>query len=212
MSAPLPRFCGQCGGALADRFVDAEQRVRRVCSQCGEIAYNNPQVLVSTIVMSGNSVLLCKRAHPPASGRWVLPGGFMESGETLEEAAAREIREETGVRLDPPELRPYAVATLPEISELYVGFLADVAQDTQLVCGSECAEVRFFSEVDVPWADLAYHDIGVYLRVYLLERRTNVHAIHFGSLHAASVVSKCYRVADVEEAFRPRIMSTDKSE
>lgn len=212
MSAPTPCFCSQCGGALLDRFVDAEQRLRRVCAQCGEIAYHNPQVLVSTIVASGDRVLLVRRAGPPAAGRWVLPGGFMESGETLEEAAARETCEETGVRLDPRELRLYAVATLPEISEVYVGFLATVAEHTDLVCGSECTEVRFFSEADAPWTEIAFPDIGAYLRVYFGERRSGAHVIHFGCLDAACVVSKSYRIADVEEARRPRATPTTKSD
>ena len=204
MSAAPPRFCSQCGGSLSDRFVEAQQRVRNVCTQCGEIAYRGPQVLVSTIVMSGDRVLLCRRANPPEAGRWVLPGGFVEAGETLEQAAARETREETGVCLDPRELRPYAVATLPEISEIYAGFLATVAESTKVVCGDECAEVRFFREEDVPWAELAYPDTGVYLRVYLSERRRGAQMIHFGCIGVTSVVSTAYRIAGVEEASRPR--------
>ncbi len=124
----------------------------------------------------------------------------MESGETLEDAAARETREETGVRLDAHELRLHAVVTLPEISEVYVGFLATVAEQTDLVCGSECTEVRFFSEADAPWAEFSYPDIGVYLRMYFDERRSGAHPIHFGRLDAANVVNKAYRIANVEEA------------
>jgi ADP-ribose pyrophosphatase YjhB (NUDIX family) len=193
---------------LVERFVEAEQRMRHVCAQCGEVAYLNPQVLVSTIVISRDRVLLCRRADPPAAGKWVLPGGFMECGETLEEAAAREIHEETGVRLRPFELRPYAVAALPEIGEVYVGFLAAVAEQPDLVCGSECTEVRFFSEADVPWTDLAYPDVGVYLRGYFCECRSGAQVIHFGALAATGVVSKSYRIADVAEGHRPRATPT----
>lgn len=129
----------------------------------------------------------------------------MESGETLEEAAAREIHEETGVRLRPSELRPYAVATLPEIGEVYVGFLATVAEQPDLVCGSECTEVRFFGEADFPWMELAYPDVGVYLREYFSEHRSGAHVVHFGSIAATCVVSKSYRIADVAEGQRPRV-------
>jgi ADP-ribose pyrophosphatase YjhB (NUDIX family) len=212
MSAPIPRFCGQCGGPLIDRLVDAEQRVRCVCAQCGTIAYNNPQILVNTIVVSDSRVLLCRRAGPPAAGRWGMPGGFMESGETLEEAAAREALEETGVRLEPRELRLHAVVSLPEISQVYVGFLATVAAHTALVCGSECTEVRFFSEADLPWTELAYPDIGVYLRDYFSELRSGAHPIHVGFLDAANAVNKAYRIADVEEAHRPRPAPNTKSD
>jgi len=189
---------------MADRFVELEQRVRRICERCGTIAYGNPQVLVNAIVASGDRVLLCRRARPPAAGRWALPGGFMESGETLEEAAARETHEETGVCLDPRALRLHAVVTLPNISEIYVGFLATVDQEPELACGLECMEVRFFSEADVPWTEFSYADIGVYLRMYFGERRSGTHPIHFGRIDAACVVNKAYRIADVEEARWPR--------
>jgi ADP-ribose pyrophosphatase YjhB (NUDIX family) len=205
MSAPASRYCSQCGGALVERFVPAEQRMRRLCAQCGEIAYCNPKVLVTTIVASGDRVLLCRRAAPPAAGRWALPGGFMEAGETMEEAAARETREETGVHLDPRELRLYGVAMLPHISEIYVGFLATVGAPTNLVSDSESTEVGFFSEAELPWSELAYADIGVYLREYFSERRSGAYVFHYGCIENARVVSKAYRIARVEDDSRSRV-------
>jgi 8-oxo-dGTP pyrophosphatase MutT (NUDIX family) len=136
----------------------------------------------------------------------------MESRETLEEAAARETFEETGLRLDPGALRLYGVATLPEISEVYVGFLATVAEHADLVCGLECSEVRFFSEADVPWTEIAYADIGVYLREYFVERRCGAEAIHVGCLDSVNVIDKSYRIAAVAEARRPRIIPVNKSD
>ena len=204
MSTPTPRFCGLCGGPLVQRLIESEQRVRPVCAQCGTIAYRNPQVLVSTIVGAADRVLLCRRAVAPAAGRWATPGGFMECGETLEEAAARETLEETGVRLNPRELRLHTLSTLPELSEVYVGFLATVSEHTDPVCGVECTEVKFLTEAQVPWTELAYPDIDGYLRTYFRERRSGAHAIHFSRLDAAAVVSKAYRIAEVEEVHRQR--------
>ena len=212
MNASTPCFCGRCGAPLVDRLVDAEQRMRLVCTGCGTIAYSNPHVLVNTIVASGDRVLLCRRANPPSAGRWALPGGFMESGETLEEAAARETREETGVSLDPTELLLHAVVSLSEISEIYVGFLATTAENTDLICGSECTDVQFFSEADMPWTEFSYPDIGVYLRIYFSERRNGAHAFHFSRLDAASVMDKAYRIAGVEEARWQRPAPTTKTD
>lgn len=126
----------------------------------------------------------------------------MECGETLEQAAARETFEETGVRLDPSQLHLHAVVTLPEISQVYVGFLATTDEQTTLICGPECTEVRFFSEADVPWDELAYSDIGAYLKDYFGERRIGTQIVHFGRIDSASVISKSYRIADVTEVRR----------
>jgi ADP-ribose pyrophosphatase YjhB (NUDIX family) len=204
MGSSTPRFCGQCGGPLAERLVESEQRWRSICLQCGTVAYRNPLVLVSVIVAVGNAILLGRRAHPPAAGLWALPGGFMECGETLDEAAAREIAEETGIRLNARDLRLHTVSTLPEISEVYVGFITKLDRPQRLVPGPECSEVRFFDEAAVPWAELSYPDVGEYLRMYFRERRTGQHAIHFSRLDAVGVVSNAYRIASVEETRRLR--------
>jgi ADP-ribose pyrophosphatase YjhB (NUDIX family) len=130
----------------------------------------------------------------------------METGETLEEAAARETREETGVELEPRELKLYGLGTLPEISQIYVGFVASIIGRTSLRFNSECTDVRFFREKDLPWSELAYSDIGVYLREYFTELRSGALMLHYGCIEDARVVSKAYRIADVENATRVRIL------
>jgi mutator protein MutT len=59
-----------------------------------------PVIGVGAIVMDGDRVLLIKRAHEPLKGQWSLPGGGVEVGETLEQATAREVREETGLDVE----------------------------------------------------------------------------------------------------------------
>jgi ADP-ribose pyrophosphatase YjhB (NUDIX family) len=197
-------FCSQCGNPLRADQTAADGQSRRFCTRCGEIVYDNPRVLVTTIVATGDRVLLCRRAEPPAAGSWTLPGGFMESHETLAEAAARETREETGVSLDPRDLRMYGVAAMPEISEIYVGFLAPVPGDVALVCGPECTDVGFFSEQDLPWSQLAYADIAYYLRVYFDERRNGRNVIHFGHLQNRVATDISYGIESITESHRPR--------
>ena len=194
----VPRYCGACGAALEERLVATEQRRRQVCSACGSVAYRNPQVLVSAIVCAAGRVLLCRRAEPPAAGRWGLPGGFLECGESLEEAAARETLEETGVRLATPDLLLHAVSTLPDISEVYVGFRVELAQEPAPVRGPECLDVRFFSEQQVPWNELSYPEVGNYLRVFFEERRLGAYAIHESRLDPSGVVGNSYRIAGVD--------------
>lgn len=202
MTVPTPRFCSACGGPLAERRLGAEQRL--VCDGCGAVSYRNPKVLVTTILAHAGRVLLCRRAEPPAVGRWALPGGFMECNETLEEAGARETREETGIRVDPQDLLLHALSTLPDISEVYVGLRVELREEPVVAIGPECLDARFFAESEVPWAELAYTDIAAYLRVFFEEQRSNQYSVHFSRLQSTEVVGRNYHIAQIDEIRRLR--------
>lgn len=197
MTRPSLRFCTHCGAALKRRWSPRERRRRRICPQCNTVAYRNPKVLVTTIVTCRDEVLLCKRAEPPAQGRWNAPTGFMECGETLEEAAAREILEETQVHLDPEELRLYAVSTLRNIGEVYVSFRASV-EDPRVRCGSECIEIRYFSEEEFPWDGLAYPEMIGFFRLFFRERHAGTFSIHQTHLDSREITRSSYRIAGIE--------------
>src|ERR1700676_2811009 len=84
------------------RIPDGDNRERMICADCGHIDYQNPKVVVGAVVVSGDKVLMCRRAIEPRRGFWTLPAGYLELGETLEEGAAREAMEEAtaGIRID----------------------------------------------------------------------------------------------------------------
>ena len=71
-----------------------DERVRRVCDSCGFIDYVNPRIVAGMVAHRDGQILLCKRAIEPRMGFWTLPAGFMELGESVEEGACREAREE----------------------------------------------------------------------------------------------------------------------
>ena len=73
---------------------EGDNRERMVCADCGHVAYENPKVVVGSVVVADGRVLMCRRAIEPRKGFWTLPAGYMELGETLEEGAAREAFEE----------------------------------------------------------------------------------------------------------------------
>jgi len=187
-------YCPQCGTKLESRWIEADVRHRRVCLGCGKICYENPRILVATMVACGDGLLLCRRADPPSQGKWNPPSGFMEIGETLEQAAARETYEEAGVKIKPDELDLYTVTSLPKISEVYVCFRACVDSDA-CKAGMESLEVRFFREEDIPWNDLAYPEMSGFVRLYFREHSERTFGIHLSRVDANGRFRNGYRLA-----------------
>ena len=83
------KFCSECGAKVAATFDSSDQKERLVCSGCGTVHYENPKILVVCAASWEGRLLFCRRAHEPGRGLWMLPGGFMENGETLQQAAVR---------------------------------------------------------------------------------------------------------------------------
>jgi len=98
MELELPEFnhCPACGAPV--RVMHREGRRRPVCTLCGRIVYVNPYPAACLVVFHGGGVLLVRRSIEPHFGEWCLPGGFIEWGESPDDAARRELLEETGVR------------------------------------------------------------------------------------------------------------------
>ncbi len=90
------RYCTQCGFENTFSYIDGNDRFH--CKQCETIHYQNPKPTATLICMKDNKLLLGKRNRHPAKGEWGLIGGFMELNETLQEAALRELYEETHLK------------------------------------------------------------------------------------------------------------------
>ena len=85
------KFCSQCGNPVIQRIPEGDSRLRYVCEHCQTVHYQNPNIVAGSLPIWGSQVLLCRRAIEPRMGYWTLPAGFMENGETVEQAARREI-------------------------------------------------------------------------------------------------------------------------
>src|SRR5689334_16330954 len=97
---PLPEHCPDCGGRIGPH---PDEPGAGKCRGCQREVFANPKPAAGVFVERDGKLLLVRRGAEPAKGRWDIPGGYMKEGETAEQAARREAREETG--LDLGELR-----------------------------------------------------------------------------------------------------------
>jgi ADP-ribose pyrophosphatase YjhB (NUDIX family) len=138
---------------------EGDNRERMVCAACGHVAYENPKVIVGAVVVAGDRVLLCRRAIEPRKGFWTLPAGYMELGETLEEGAAREAREEAEADIVIEGI--LGVFSIARIGQVQVIFRACFADSGPPVFGpgEESQEVRLFRHDEIPWDEVAFPSV-----------------------------------------------------
>lgn len=172
-------FCSHCGHAVSHVIPEGDSRPRYVCSACGTVHYQNPNIVAGTVPVWGDQVLLCRRAIEPRKGFWTLPAGFMENGETMQQAAVRETEEEACARLH--NLSLYTLLDVPHINQVHVFFRADLA-DLNFASGVESLEVRLFSEKDIPWSALAFRTVARTLECWLNDRREGSFAVRSEAL------------------------------
>ena len=120
---------------------------RPVCPDCGRVIFYDPKVAVICIVPRDGRVLMIRRATDLGYGLWGLPGGYVDRGEVVERAAAREVREETGLEVETGEL----IGLFSEAGEpVMVAVYAAKETGGTLEAGPEALEVGFFDIRDLP--------------------------------------------------------------
>ena len=170
------KHCRNCGNAVVYRLPDdGDTRERAVCPACDTIHYENPLNVVGTVPWLGERVLLCKRNIEPAWGKWTLPAGFMELGETAAEGAARETDEEAGAQIVMEEL--FTVLSVPRVGQVHLFFRARLLSD-QFAPGHETIEARLFREDEIPWEEIAFRTVKETLARFFEDRRNGHFGVH----------------------------------
>ncbi|HVO47439.1 MAG TPA: NUDIX hydrolase [Steroidobacteraceae bacterium] len=160
-------FCNQCGARVEFRIPPGDQLPRYVCDSCGTIHYQNPRLVVGCVPEYEGQILLCRRAIEPRRGYWTVPAGFMENGETLQQAAARETYEEALARVDIGSL--LSVVHVLHAQQVHVFFRAQL-REPAFGAGTESLEVMLVRPTEIPWADIAFPSTEFTLRRYLEDR------------------------------------------
>ncbi|MCQ8185769.1 NUDIX hydrolase [Parvularcula maris] len=154
---------GQAMPSFALKVPEGDDRERNVCTRCGFVAYQNPKIVTGSVATTEDGrILLCKRAIEPGFGFWTLPAGYMELGESVEQSARREAREEAGADLELD--RVLAVYSVPRISQVQIMFRAKLLNADSITPGPESQELMLASWEDIPWDELAFPTVVWALR------------------------------------------------
>jgi len=170
------KYCSACGQPVAVTIPDGDHLPRHVCGDCGTIHYQNPKLVVGCVAEYQGKILLCRRAIEPRIGFWTVPAGFMENGESLQTAAARESMEEALARVEIGSL--LAVVHVLHAQQVHVMFRARLL-DPNVGAGPESIEVGLFDEAEIPWSEVAFRSVDFALRRYLEDRRVGSDQLHF---------------------------------
>jgi ADP-ribose pyrophosphatase YjhB (NUDIX family) len=144
-----------------------DNRERAVCRSCGHIAYENPKIVVGSVVAHRDRVLLCRRAIEPRRGYWTLPAGYLEMGETPEAGAIREALEEAEAHITLDGL--LAIFSISRIGQVQLIYRARFSGRPDFAPGPETEEAALFGWEDVPWDEIAFPSV----RWALSASRTN---------------------------------------
>ena len=170
------KHCKACGAAVQYRLPDdGDTRQRAVCPACHTVHYENPLNVVGTVPIWNDKVLLCKRNIEPRLGKWTLPAGFMELGESLAQGAARETLEEAGAQFDMQEL--FSIMNVTRVGQVHFFFRARLTSD-RFDPGHETMEARLFSEHEIPWDEIAFRTVRHTLQCYFADAKSQNFLLH----------------------------------
>lgn len=170
------RHCRNCGTATVMRLPDdGDTKERAICPACHTVHYLNPLNVVGMVAEWEGKILLCKRNIQPRWGKWTLPAGFMELGETPSDGARRETREEAGAQVGPTML--YSMISVLHVGQVHIFYRAALL-NPHFNPGHESLEARLFEESEIPWEELAFRTVKETLERYLTDRRSGQFGQH----------------------------------
>jgi len=150
------KYCPLCASTLGEEFI--EGRDRQICPECGWINYRNPLPVVACLVRNpAGDLLLIKRGIEPCIGCWALPGGFIETDETIAEAGVRELREETGLSGSAGRLVDVCAQNSSKYGPILIAGMEFIVEGGEITVGDDAADAAFFPAAALPEIPFSAH-------------------------------------------------------
>lgn len=172
-------FCIRCGGTLEKQVLDGEDVPRHHCNSCGYTHYQTPTILVACFAIWETKALWIKRKTEPYAGLWEMPSGFMEQNESPQQAAAREVYEETRAVVDIDKMELHTVGTIVDINQVYLVFRAPLKAPI-FAPTEEAEEVVLLDADEVPYDEFAYPEVAGNVREFYRELEDGYFNVHLG--------------------------------
>jgi len=162
------RFCPLCGQEIDYLVKDGRGPASFSCARCGFIRYQDPKLVVCALLEMDQRLLLVKRAHPPQKGTWVLPGGYVDRGEELKAATARETEEECGLKISVKDLIGiYSTSGNPVVLVVYQA----EHLSGELNINDESIEAGWFGLQEIPWEKIGFQSTKDALNDYIKKKK-----------------------------------------
>ena len=138
-------FCHRCGGSLSKTIIEGKERPH--CHSCSITIFSDPKVVAAVLIEMDDRLVMIRRANEPGQGLWSFPSGYVDRGETVETAAIREVKEETGLLVSLTGfLGVYSTKNSPVILLVYTG----IVKGGRLCSGHDAQEADLFDPNDLP--------------------------------------------------------------
>jgi ADP-ribose pyrophosphatase YjhB (NUDIX family) len=149
MQDPTFKYCPVCATALVEKFIDHVSR--SACPACNFILFLDPKLVVIVVVQHEGKLLLGRRNIEPGKGLWSFFGGYVDRGEKVEEAAMREVKEETNLDVQLGGLIGiYSERGSMHVLVVYQASIIDYQASTMAMQREEVSELAFFSLEELP--------------------------------------------------------------
>ncbi len=175
------KFCCDCGHRVELQLTPGDDHPRFQCRHCQRIHYQNPKILVSCYATWGEKVLWIKRGTEPNIGQWAAPSGFLEENETLTEAAARELFEETRARVDISKMALHMIGNLTTMNQVYMVFHAPLLAP-EFSTTHEAQEVALLSSEEFPASEFAFPEVLANVELFYRDLQNKKFDVYMGTL------------------------------